>query len=176
MKLSTNINSDLRQALLHLNKGGMISYIQTTPSAYPDLIKLALADEPRYSWRAAWLLWIVMEINDKRLRRHLPKIAGILPERNESHQRELMIILQKMELPDTLAAPVFDFCITAWNNPSAALSMRYNALKLISRITDSYPELQTELSALAADEVKSSLPKSLRRCADKLLLQRTQNE
>lgn len=161
--------SDLRQVLLNLNKGGMITYIKNTPAVYPDLIKLALTDEPRYSWRAAWLLWSVMESNDKRIRKHLQKIAAILPERNESHQRELIIILQKMTLPDDITSQLFDYCITLWNDPSRTLSLRYNAFKLMAKIAQEYPELIPELKILAVNDNQAGLPRSLRRCADKIL-------
>lgn len=79
--------------LTNSHKAGMIAYMKSHPEDFTEIIKLAVADKQPYSWRASWLLWSCMNKNDQRIRKYLKTIIDILPNRNDSQQRELLMIL-----------------------------------------------------------------------------------
>ena len=90
----------MEHILTHSYKADMISYMKFHPEDFDELIKLSIANKQPYSWRAAWLLWSCMDKNDPRIHRYVEKIIDTLPTKCDDQLRELLIILQRMELND----------------------------------------------------------------------------
>ena len=70
---------------------------------------LTIADKQPYSWRV-----YVWEKNDKRIRKYIKDMINVLPERNDGHQRELLKILERMEIKEEYEGLLFDHCVTVW--------------------------------------------------------------
>jgi hypothetical protein len=104
----------LEWTLTNSYKADMISYLASHQEDFEELIKLAISDKQPYSWRAAWLLWSCMEENDHRIRRYLKRIIDTLSTKNDEQQRELLIMLQKMEINDELEGSLFNHCVSIW--------------------------------------------------------------
>lgn len=165
----------LEHLLTTSHKAEMISYLKSHPEDFSEAIQLSIADKQPYSWRASWVLWSCMDKDDKRLRRHIKKIINILPERRENQQRELLMILQRMELTDEDEGPLFDVCIRIWEQQDKNPSLRYNAFKLLVAISKKHPELSHEIKSLTdsyytdslSDRVKKSILKLTKGLASK---------
>jgi hypothetical protein len=115
--------------------------MKSHPEDFEDAIKLAIADKQPYSWRAAWLLWSCMDKNDQRIHRNLEKIIDTLPLKCDDQLRELLIILQRMELNDDYEGKLFDICVNIWEKIGKQPSVRYNAFKLMVKIIKKHPDL-----------------------------------
>lgn len=146
----------------------MISYMESHPENFNEAITLAMTDKQPYSWRAAWVLWSCMKNNDQRIRKYVNKIIGILPERKENQQRELLMILQRMELTGNNESKLFDVCIKIWEKTSNNPSLRLNALKLLITISKKHPNLLTEVKVLTESHYTDSLSISARKSILKL--------
>ncbi|MFN6328225.1 MAG: hypothetical protein ACK5UE_02440 [Chitinophagales bacterium] len=116
--MTKHIETKFEHLLTNSHKADMIAYMESHPEDFTEAIKLAIADKQPYSWRASWLLWSCMDKNDKRVRRYLKKIIDILPERKDNQQRELLMILQRMELNDEYEGQLFDSCTKIWEQVS----------------------------------------------------------
>jgi len=96
------VKEDLETLLQHMltnyKKAAMISYIAAHTGHFEEMIELALFDKQPCSWRAAWLLWSCMEVNNRREQGYIKRLIDSIPSKNDNQQRELFIILQKMEL------------------------------------------------------------------------------
>lgn len=147
----------LEKTLTGCYKDEMISFMNAHPEYFDEAVELAVEDKQPYSWRAAWLLWSVIEENDKRIKKFIKRIVNAAKTKSDSHQRELLKILLMMELDKKYEGVLFDICMNIWEQISKAPSVRVNALKMIIKIADKHPELKQEISFLAQDHYLESL-------------------
>lgn len=152
-----NMESELEHKLLNSNKSEMISFMNSHPKYFEEAIELAVTDKQPYSWRAAFVLWSVIEGNDKRIKKHINKFVKAIKNKDDGHQRELLKILLMMELDEKYEGVLFDICMNIWEQIDKSPSVRVNALKMIIKIAEKHPELKKEISFLAQDHYLESL-------------------
>ena len=167
------MQSPLEKTLTSCYKDEMISFMNAHPECFDEAVELAVSDKQPYSWRAAWLLWSVIEENDKRIKKFIKRIVNAAKTKSDSHQRELLKILLMMELDEKYESVLFDLCMNIWEQIGKAPAVRVNALKLIVKIANKHPELKKEISFLAQDHYLESLSPGARHSALKLLNQTT---
>jgi hypothetical protein len=163
------METKLEHILVNSHKAELITYMGSHPENFDELIKLAIADKHRYSWRAAWLLWGCMSPNDRRIRKYIKRIIDVLPTKMDSQQRELLIVLQRMELNDNHEGYVFDICTKIWQKTSNTPSLRYNAFKLMVKISKKHPDLFKETNYLAKPLYIDLLSSTVRKSIFKML-------
>jgi len=138
------------------NKENLILQIKKHPEDFEKLIELAISNSD-FSWRATWLLWSCMEENDIRIKKFTNKFVEILPNRDGNQQREIIIILEKMQLQEQEEGRLFDTCILIWENTKNTPSLRYHAFKMILKIVEKYNDLQKEISFLIEPQYTETL-------------------
>ncbi len=153
----------LEHILTNTYKDHMIRWMDAHPEAFDEALKLAVSDKPRYSWRAAWLLWSCMEKNDPRVQPFIQDIISSLHTKNDDHQRELLKILLFMELSEEHEGVLFDVCTALWEKIHKKPSVRFNALKMILKITKNHPDLYSEIKFLLQDQYLDSLSSAARK-------------
>ena len=147
----------------------MISFMRSHPEYFDEAIELAVGDKQPYSWRAAWLLWSCMVENDKRVKKYITKIVDTLKTKDDSHQRELLKILLKMDLSEKYESILFDHCMNIWEGINKPPAVRVNALKFIVKIAKKHPELAKEISFLTEDHYLESLSPGAKNSVIKLM-------
>jgi hypothetical protein len=157
------LETELEHILTNYNKAAMISYIAAHPECFNELVEFAISDKQPYSWRASWLLWSCMQENDQRLRGHVNQLIDAIPSKNYEQQRELFIILQKMELNEESEGILFNICASVWEKIHKKPSVRFNAFKLITKIAKRYPELSNEIEYLIQEQYLESLSSGARK-------------
>lgn len=162
-------DSELINIFSNYRKAEMLTHFKLRPEMFDSMVQMALSDNQPHSWRAAWLLWSVMLPDDERLKAYLPEITEILPHRRQNQQRELLIILQKLTIPEELHASLFDTCINLWQNISHPPSLRYNALKLLVKMAKKHPELTSEIHLYTQSQHLDTLTKGAKDAVRKLL-------
>jgi hypothetical protein len=149
----------------------MVDYLKDHPEEFDSAVHLALADKQYFSWRAAWILWSSMEENDKRIAGHVEKIIRILPSRQDNHKRDLLMILQKMDISEEIEGELFDICIGIWEQIGKSPSVRINAFKMLLKIIRKHPELSNEIIYLIEPHYIESLTKGAKHSLTKLIIQ-----
>jgi hypothetical protein len=134
--------------LVNSHKAEMISYLKSHPEDFEEVIKLAISDKQPYSWRAAWVLWSCMDKNDKRVGKYLRNIINVITTKQDNQQRELLMILLRMELSESLERQLFDICMKIWKIVDKNPSLRYNAFKHLVNISKKHPELTKKIRPL----------------------------
>ncbi|MCK9617614.1 MAG: hypothetical protein M0R21_07230 [Lentimicrobiaceae bacterium] len=162
------MKTKLEHILTHSYKADMISYMKSHPEDFDELIKLAIADKQPYSWRAAWLLWSCMDKNDRRIHRYAEKIIDTLPTKCDNQLRELLIILQRMELNDDYEGKLFDICVNIWEKIGKQPSVRYNAFKLIVKTVKNHPDLSKEIIFMTESHYMDSLSDTVKKSIFKM--------
>jgi len=163
------METPLEHLLTTSYKADSISYLKSHPEDFTEAINLAVTDKQPYSWRAAWLLWSCMEKNDKRVQPYVNRIIAAIPKRGENQQRELFIILQKMELTKRQEGVLFNTCVNVWEQLHKQASVRVNAFKLIVKITKKYPDLWNEVTVLTRNEYLETLSPAVKKAVVKLM-------
>ena len=163
------METELDRILINSYKSDLISYLVSHPEEFNEVIQLAISDKQPYSWRAAWLLWSCMEKNDSRLQAHIKNIVNAIPTKNDNQQRELFLILQKMELDEEVEGFLFNICVSAWEKINKKPSVRINAFKLIVKIVKNHPGLSAELVFLTQNQYLSSLSPAARKSIYKMI-------
>jgi hypothetical protein len=151
------------------HKSEIISALKSNPEFFSEAVALTISDKHPYSWRSAWVLWSCMEINDIRLQNHVKKIIDILPETSGSQQRELLNILQRMEISPEYEGKLFDVCVKIWEQIDKIPSIRFNAFRILISITQKYPELKEELNLLTESYYIDSLSAGIKNSALKMI-------
>jgi hypothetical protein len=163
------MKTELERILTNSCKSGMISYLASHPEDFKEVIQLAITDKQPYSWRAAWLLWSCIEENDQRVQRHIQDFIDSIPTKNDNHQRELFLILQKMELTEEYEGILLNICVSVWEKINKKPSVRFNAFKLIVKIAKKYPELSNEIGLLTQNQYMNSLSSAVKKSILKMI-------
>lgn len=161
----------LERILTSSYKADMISYMASHPEDFKEAITLAISNKQPYSWRAAWLLWSCMEKNDKRIQPYVKNIIDILSIRNDNIQRELLIILHKMEINEEIEGLLFNHCVSIWEKINKMPSVRHNAFKVIVKIAKKHPDLYHEINFLTHDQYLDSLSAGVKNSISKMIIQ-----
>ncbi|MDI6402862.1 hypothetical protein QLX67_12720 [Balneolaceae bacterium ANBcel3] len=162
------MEKNLPYVLLNARKADMVSYVEAHPEVFEELMDLAVSGTDHLSWRAAWLLWSCMEENDHRLQRFIPRILDAIPEKEDSHKRELFLVLLKMELNEQEEGILFDLCVRVWEDTRKKPSVRHGAFRLIIKIARRYPELMDEIGYLTGHPYVETLSAGVKRSVMKL--------
>lgn len=161
--------SPLEYILTNSTKKEMILYLKSNPKDFNELVKLSILDKQPYSWRAAWLLWSCMDKNDARLTEHLEQIIDGLSTKPDNQLRELLIVLQRMDLCTIHEGKLFNICINTWRKTEKQPSVRYNAFKLIIRIIKKHPELLNEVKYLTEPQYFESLSNNVKKSVFRMI-------
>ena len=153
----------LEWILTNSYKADMISYLSAHPEDFEEAIKLAISNKQPYSWRAAWLLWSFIEENDYRVQGYVKNIIDSISEKNDDQQRELLKILQKMEINEEIEGLIFNHCVTVWEKIKKKPSVRFNAFKVIVKIAQKHPDLSHEFIFLTQNQYMDSLSPTVRK-------------
>ena len=155
--------------LTNSHRPTMESYVIVHPESFEEAIKLAIADKQPYSWRAAWLLWSCMVKNDKRIRKYVKEIINVLPKRNDNQKRELLKILEQMEINEKLEGLLFNHCVNIWEKTDKKPAVRFNAFKILAKISKRHPELSKEIISLTQNQYTESLSSTANRSINKMM-------
>jgi hypothetical protein len=159
----------LEICLTHNYKDGMIAFLRAHPACWEEAIKLAITNKQPYSWRAAWLLWSCLEMNDTRIQPHIQSLIDALKDKKDGHQRELLKILIVMELTEYQESSLLDFCIHLWKDIQKTPSVRYTAFRFMYTIALKYPELINEIKLYTEKKYVETLSPGVRKSINKLI-------
>lgn len=159
----------LEKILTNTHKPEMIAYVAAHPESFEEAIQLAISDKQPYSWRAAWLLWSCMTKNDKRIQKYIKEIITVLPKRKDNQKRELLKIIEQLELKEAYEGILFDYCVSIWEKTDKQPSVRFNAFKILAKIAKKHPELLKEISSLTENQYTESLSPGVIKSVTKII-------
>ena len=124
----------------------MQSYIRRQPQLFDQLIQNSLSVTVNNAWRCTMLVGHLTKKNDSRLIHFKDEYINLLPKVNhDGHQRQILIILDKMKLTEDQGGHLFNHCMTIWEAINKIPSTRIRAFWILLKIAKNYPELKEEL-------------------------------
>jgi hypothetical protein len=163
------MESSLENILMNSYKDEMISFMNSHLEHFEEAVILALGDKDKLCWRAAWLLWICIEKDDIRIKKHINKIIKVIPHKKDGHQRKLIKILSVMKLNEEQEGRLFNICMNLWEGLDKPPSIRWTAFKFILEMGKKYPELKEEISFLTQDHYLETLSPGIRHSISKAI-------
>lgn len=146
----------------------MIAYLDAHPKDFEEAINLAISNKQPYAWRAAWLLWSCMAVNDARIKGYIKKIIDSITAKNDGHQRELLKILLEMEIKEEYEGLLFNLCVSVWETINKKPSVRLTAFKMLVKIAKKHPELSHEIIFLTQNHYLDSLSPAVKKAVSKM--------
>lgn len=166
------MNSDKKIFNILLNAGSLtmpniIELLNSNKGLLKDFINYSNSNK-QYAWRAAWIIYhytlihksntIQNNINDF--------IQALRIAKKDGHKREILKIINTLELNESQKFEVYDICISLiWNNKSQS-SLRHNATLFALKVADLYPELTREIKNIY-DDIKENLSPGVKNSLNK---------
>lgn len=150
------------------NKDEIIPLINSNPEKFKEALTIAFENDKPTAWRAVWLISHAIKKNDKRITPHIKKIISLIPHKADGHQRELLKILEKMEISEDNEGYLYDICVSNWLDINKSSSVRITAFRIISRMVIKYPELYNEIEPLTQKHFTDPLSSGIQHSFSKL--------
>ncbi len=130
--------------LIELPKSEAVELICT--SDFDDTLGFALSPHEK-AWKAAWLLNQVLKQKELRLEDRVIIICNAVPGKSSGHKRELLKLLENVELSEENEGLIFDTAITCWEDLGAQSSCRMVAFRLMLSVGKNHAELIHEIQS-----------------------------
>ncbi len=160
-----NIDFLALENLFRLNENGrskIVTQISTNTKNFQELLIYALSDQ-KYAWRATNVIKNHIKRNDSRIIKHLEIIIKSLKIKEVGHQRELLGILLKCDIPEKFEGRLFDICCGIWEDIHKIPSTRSLAFKQMNNIAKKYPELKSEILLLSENYYTETLSPGIKK-------------
>lgn len=141
-----NLKSTLEQPQSKTNVLKIIKYIGDDHTRFKELIALFLGKDTILIQRSAWPLSYVVIQNPTLVKPYVGKFVKLLnKEGNHSAvNRNLLKIMEEVEIPQKYQSQLFDTCIKIITNPANAIACIAFAITVATKICKPYKELSNE--------------------------------
>lgn len=160
----------------HFDKDALVEEVKRNPILFEHMTYLAMKNISKLSWRSAWMIYHTMYDNDVRLQHKIPDLIEAIANKGEGHQRELLKIIERMNLNDESEGRLFNICAGIWENPGKQSSLRHRSVKIMFGFTKKYMELQNEFNLYLQDHYFEGLSPGIKSSIKKLKKKLTKHE
>jgi len=124
----------------------IVNYIGSDKVRFAVLMKIFTGDDLRLQQRSAWAMSDIVVKHPQLIK---PFLKNIIPRLRQSGHpaiaRNILRILQFIDLPEKYESVVFDDCLRFIKSESTPVAIRAFAVTVAGHICNKYPELQREL-------------------------------
>ena len=122
------------------------------------------------SWIHAWQINHTKKTELIKIQNQVDKIISAIDGKNDSHQRELLKVLLKLNLTDDQLSLLWDICLRVWLDIQKQSSVRISAYKILVNAAKKFKPLSDELVRLTEEKHITSLSNGIRNSTYKNLL------
>ncbi len=141
----------------------MLNYLKAHPDLFSDLIEASLVITHPRAWRSAMLLGHAIQKEDSRLMPFVDDFIACLPNLNhDGHQRQILIVLDKLKLNEDQNGHLFNHCLSLWEDVNKIPSTRIRAFQAMVKMTNEYPELKEELQLFTTNYYTQTLSEGIK--------------
>ncbi len=121
-----------------------------------ELVDLFLHDEYRVVQRAAWPLSLVAEKYPEMVAPHLEVMVRRMddPGIPVSVKRNVVRVLQFLEVPEPLHGRVMDVCFRFLEDPQEKVAVRAFSMTVLANLAKTYPDIRQEIVLLIEDQLR----------------------
>ena len=100
---------------------------------------------------------------------YIKKIIDLLPTLQNSQQRGLLKVLQRMVVESKYDGKLFDTCIKIWEEINNNPALRFQALKTMFNISKKYPDFLNEIKVLTDAYYTDNLTEGVKKSVFRLI-------
>lgn len=141
-----NIKNTLQQGQSKANTLKIIEYVGNNSIRFKELITLFFGKDTLFIQRSAWPLSYIAIQNPQLIKLYFGKFVKLLnQEGNHSAvNRNLLKIMEEVEIPQKYQSQLFDSCIKIITNPTQPIACIAFAITVAAKICKPYKELSNE--------------------------------
>lgn len=154
---------ELRDTLLKENSRAnvdlILSWIGGDATRFGQLMQLFLHDEYRVVQRAAHVIGTIADTQPDLLRPHLAVMVERMQEPGlpVAVKRNVVRVLQFLEIPEALHGPVMNTCFELLADPKESVAVRAFSMTVLANLAKHYPEIRQELKVLIEDGLEQDV-------------------
>ncbi len=150
-----NIREILSSGQSKANTTAIVEYIGGDPERFAVLMSIFFKGEYRPTQRAAWPISVAAEKRPELLRPYLSKLVDQLPltEVHSAVKRNVVRLLQYVEIPKRLQGKVYSHCLDLIADPGETIAVRAFAITVAERIAGDEPALREELRLVVSQNM-----------------------
>ena len=138
----------------------VVAYVGDNPGRFRDLVELFLKGPYRVTQRAAWPLSYSVKEHPQLIKPHLKRIVQFLKsgERSDSAKRNILRLLQFIEIPVSLQGAVSSACYGFLTSGKEPVAIRVFAMTVLGIIAKVQSDMQKELCIIIEDQLPYATP------------------
>jgi hypothetical protein len=123
------------------------SWVGTDKKRFRKLMELFLRGEYRVTQRSAWIVNLCADKHPELIRPYLKQMIGRMQEPgvHDAVRRNVIRILQFIEIPEKLLGEVATVCFNYLSSPGEPIAVRVFSMTVLANIAQKKPELKNEL-------------------------------
>lgn len=150
---------DFKSQLLkeHSKKNSLLirDYIINKPNLLSNFMEIFFGDNYRLSQRSAMVVSALFDYDHKFMSPYIESMVKKLDEEdlNIAVKRNIVRILQDVDVHENLLTSLFDNCIKFVQSPDEAIAVKAFSMKVLVNICKKYPDLKQEVYPVLEEEV-----------------------
>jgi hypothetical protein len=128
----------------------IVHYVGKDKEKFAELMKLFLQGEYRVTQRSGWPLSICVEKCPELIQPYFKKLLDYLdkPGTHEAVTRNIVRILQYVEIPKRFQGRVMSACFEFVSTPDTPIAVKAFSLTVLEHLAEIYPEIKPELKVI----------------------------
>lgn len=153
---------DLREEILKEHSRNqalkIAGWIGNDKKRFSRLLDLFLHAEYRVVQRSAWIISHVTDNHPELAKANLKLLVNRLDDEDihVAVKRNVIRVLQNMDIPENLQAKVMNKCIMYVTDPKETVAVRCFSMTVLANLTKKYPEIKHEVEEVIAVCMKNS--------------------
>ncbi|HZY78899.1 MAG TPA: hypothetical protein VFE50_05205 [Cyclobacteriaceae bacterium] len=142
-----NLVAELQKKHSLASKNRMIRYVGTDRKRFGELVKIFLGGNYRLTQWAGWPLSDIVKTHPDMISPYLRSMLKSVdrPNMHEAVKRNVMRLMQFVEIPKSYRGLAFEKAFTLFTNPGEPIAVRVFAMQVMTDISMLEPELKNEV-------------------------------
>ncbi len=155
---------DIRQSLIREHSKQqttrIVKYVGKSPERFAELVQVFLQGPYRVTQRAGWPLSICIEERPELIDPHLSRLLKFAedPAHHDSVKRNVLRLLQFIEIPKRLQGKVADLCFQYLQDKKETIAVRVFAMSVLANLCRTLPSLSNELALIIEEGMPYGTP------------------
>ena len=149
-----NLKEEIRQPYSLQQKRRVADFVGADPRRFDELMQVFLTGEDRIVQRCSNFISHCVERQPGLITKHMDVLLEQLkkPAAN-AVRRNIVRLLQFVDIPDTLAGSVVDACFQLIQIPGEPVANKTFALTVLANLSRQYPDIKLELRLVIGDQL-----------------------
>ena len=137
-------------------EGNLIAQsIATDPKYMEELWNFTISDA-KASWRAAWVIDKVYDVDPEIVRPYITKMIELVPNlENEGKTRHFLKIISQEPLPDEISGNFINHCFDLLVSNATAVAVKVHAMQVLYNFSLREPDIQNELVLILTEQMEN---------------------